>query len=80
MYFLLAGRDICVDDPSLDMDMLADVMNSQRGPELPQGVCVSEAAKDFLACCLQVIHVLAAAVVRWQASSSRAASGRRLLH
>lgn len=43
-----------MDDPCLDMDMLADVMNSESGVELPQGVQVSPAARDFLRCCLQV--------------------------
>lgn len=54
LYFLLAGRDICVDDPCWDMNTLADVMNSQSGVELPKSVKVSDAARDFLKSCLQV--------------------------
>jgi hypothetical protein len=48
LYFLLAGRDIFVNDSSWELDALADIANASCGVELPLGVTASHAARDFL--------------------------------
>jgi serine/threonine protein kinase len=53
LYFLLAGRDIFVNDSSWELDALADIANASCGVELPLGVQASHAARDFLRRCLE---------------------------
>eukprot|EP00882_Tetradesmus_deserticola_P000913 GHRQ01000992.1.p1 GENE.GHRQ01000992.1~~GHRQ01000992.1.p1 ORF type:complete len:517 (+),score=232.21 GHRQ01000992.1:150-1700(+) len=53
LFFLLAGRDIFVNDSSWELDALADIANASCGVELPLGVTASHAARDFLRRCLE---------------------------
>lgn len=52
LYFLLAGRDIFINDSSWELENLADIANASCGVELPLGVEASYAARDFLRRCL----------------------------
>lgn len=53
LFFLLAGRDIFMNDSSWELDNLADITNASCGVELPLGVQASHAARDFLRKCLE---------------------------
>ncbi|WIA36954.1 hypothetical protein OEZ86_008194 [Tetradesmus obliquus] len=53
LFFLLAGRDIFVNDSSWELDALADIASASCGVELPLGVTASHAARDFLRRCLE---------------------------
>lgn len=52
LYFLLAGRDIFINDSSWELENLADIANASCGVDLPLGVQASYAARDFLRRCL----------------------------
>lgn len=53
LFFLLAGRDIFINDSSWELENLADIANASCGVELPLGVEASYAARDFLRRCLE---------------------------
>eukprot|EP00878_Enallax_costatus_P016281 GHUV01017078.1.p1 GENE.GHUV01017078.1~~GHUV01017078.1.p1 ORF type:complete len:485 (+),score=122.48 GHUV01017078.1:578-2032(+) len=53
LFFLLAGRDIFINDSSWELENLADIANASCGVDLPLGVEASYAARDFLRRCLE---------------------------